>query len=252
MPPIALDIAAEGSAYHLRMSVGTKERELRDVDCRELFRAAVVVAVAVTLSESAERPGSEARRGATPKPSVPVTEERSASAAAPGPSNVELSFALGGGLYAGLLPKVAPVFELQAKSLFDERLGFALSARYLASRSQPDDALGRGLTVDAVGGQLTGRYRLSGYWEAALGGAAYRLAGTGRGLGNRSDTAWAAGPTAGLCFLPLHRTRIWVGLVGEAQWNLLRPRFEFLNYGPIFTASRFNFSMFFQVGPRFH
>lgn len=250
MPSIALEIVPEDSGYRLRMSVGAKERELRDVDCRGLFRAAVVVAVTVTLSESAERPSAEARREtvSTPANPEPVAPAATASGAPPA-SNVELSFALGGGFHVGLLPKVAPLFELQAKSLFYDRVGLALAARYLARRTH--DQGERGVTVDALGGQLTGRYRLSGYWEAALGGSVYRLAGTGQGLGQRSDSAWAAGPTVGLCFLPLPRSRIWIALAGEAGWNALRPRFEFENYGPIFTASRSNFALFLQVGPSF-
>lgn len=248
LPPTSVEIVAEGAQYHLRMSVGAERRELRDADCGELFRAAVVVAVAVTLSESAARPnsGAEATAGAD----VPASGSN-AGGPRTGPSDLELSAALGGGLMVGLLPKLAPAFELQGRALFAERFGFALAARYIARTAQEADADGRAVAANAVGGLLSGLYRPSGYFEAGLGGSVYRLAGTGSGPGNRSDAAWAAGPHAGLRFLPLQRSPIWLGLGGELQWNALRPRFEFLNHGQIFISSRFNFSLFLQVGPRF-
>lgn len=77
------------------------------------------------------------------------------------------------------------------------------------------------------------------------------MAGDGIGPGQRSDHAWAAGPAAELGFLPLQAGHFWPGIAGEVRWNLLRPTFEFLNYGPIFTASRFDSSLFLRLGPRF-
>jgi hypothetical protein len=250
LPPTSVEIVAEGTGYHLRMSVGAERRELRDADCSELFRAAVVVAVAVTLSESAARPSPRARGEATATADVPESSSN-ADRRRTGPSDLELSAALGAGLMVGLLPKLAPAFELQGSALFAQRFGFALAARYIARTAQEADADGRAVSANAVGGLLSGLYRPNGYWETALGGSVYRLSGTGSGPGNRSDTAWAAGPHAGLRFLPLQGSRIWLGLGGELQWNALRPRFEFLNHGQIFVASRFDFSLFLQVGPRF-
>ena len=73
LPTTSLEIVPEGSAFRLRMSVGAEQRELEDTDCRQLFRAAVVVAVAVTLSRSAEHPPREASRAATPNTPAPVS-----------------------------------------------------------------------------------------------------------------------------------------------------------------------------------
>lgn len=250
LPPTSVEIVAEGAQYHLDMSVGAERRELRDADCVELFRAAVVVAVAVTLSESAARPNPAARDEATAT-SGPPEPSGNADSSQTGPSDLELSAALGAGLTVGLLPKLAPAFELQGRALFAERFGFALAGRYIARTEQEADAEGRAVSAHAIGGLLSGLYQPSDYWEAGLGGSVYRLAGTGSGAGNRSDTAWAAGPHAGLRFIPLPRSRIWIGLGGGLHWNALRPRFEFLNHGQIFISSRFNFSLFLQVGPRF-
>jgi hypothetical protein len=251
LPPTSVEIAAEGQGYRLRMNVGAEQRELEDADCRELFRAAVVIAVAVTLSQSAQHPPRETDRTTTPNTTARATEP-SASSASVRVSKRELAFALGAGFNVGLLPKPALELELQGKSVFYDRVGVALTARYVAARSDDDDAQGRGLTVSAAGGQLSGLYRPTGYLEAALGASLYRLAGEGRGSGARADTAWAAGPNAGLCFLPLPRGLLWLGFGGELHWNALRPRFEFSHFGPIFTASPLDFSLFLRVGPRFH
>lgn len=56
MPNVAFEITPETGGYALRMNVGGEARELHDVDCRELFRAAVVVTVALTLSRGPPRP----------------------------------------------------------------------------------------------------------------------------------------------------------------------------------------------------
>lgn len=247
LPPTSLEIAPEGTGYRLRMRVGQQQRELTDSDCRALLRAAVVVAVAVTLSESSQRPANENARERSANDSFPREREASAVTSA---SSVELSAALGGGFTVGLLPRIAAAFDLQAKSVWHERLGLALAAHYVA-RTTEEYPGGRGLTVDAAGAQVSGVYRLNGYLEAQLGGAISRLAGTGIGSGSRSDSAWAAGPNAGVGFLPLRRGVFWAGVLGTLQWNALRPSFEFLNHGPIFTVSRYSFSLFLQVGPRF-
>lgn len=242
MPNVSLEIVPDGSVYVLRVNVGGEVRELRDVDCRELFRAAVVVTVAITLSHDAPRPHRAAPSPETPKPAAPESTRD---------SNLELRAALGAGLNAGLLPGAALELELLGQALWFQRFGVSLAARYLARRTMQDDA-GRGLVVDAAGGQALGHYRLSPRWEGGLGGSAYRLAGDGIGPGHRSDHAWAAGPSVEACFLPVQTRLFWLGIVGDARWHVLRPTFEFRNYGPIFTASRFDFSIFLRVGPRFH
>jgi len=243
LPDTSLEIVPEGGLYRLRMSVGSEQRELEDADCRQLFRAAVVVAVAVTLSQS-ERPPSETRRAPAPSASAPKAEERRAS-------NLEVALALGGAMNLGLLPEMALALDLQGKSVFYDRFGVALSARYLFPRSAEKDAQGRGLTASAAGAQLLAVYRPLAYMEAGLGGSVYRLSGEGEGVGQRSDTAWGGGPNAALSFLPLPSGPLWLGLGTELQWNVIRPTFEFASHGPIFTSSRFDFSVFLRLGPRF-
>jgi hypothetical protein len=247
LPDTSLEIVPEGAVYRLRMSVGGEQRELEDADCRQLFRAAVVVAVAVTLSQR-ERPPSETRRAPAPTAPTPKAEDPAPPRRA---SNLEVALALGGGFNLGLLPEIALALELQGKSVFYDRFGVALSARYLFPRSAEKDSQGRGLTASAAGAQLLGVYRPLAYMEAGLGGSVYRLSGEGEGVGQRSDTAWGGGPNMALSFLPLPSGPLWLALGTELQWNVIRPTFEFASHGPIFTSSRFDFSVFLRLGPRF-
>lgn len=250
MPQVALEIAQESAGYALRMNVNGEARELHDLECRELFRAAVVVTVALTLSHGPPRPRA---RNVKPVAGEPVSEQHSARLTERddlAPRNVDVRVAAAAGLDSGLLPGAAIGLEVFGAASFRERIGASLAARYLARRSQ-QDAAGRGLVVDAFGGQALGRYRLNSRWEAGLGAALYRLDAEGLGPGRRPDHAWAFGPAAEISFEPLQIPVWWLGISAEARWNLLRPTFEFRNYGPIFTASRFDFSLFLRLGPRF-
>jgi hypothetical protein len=103
--------------------------------------------------------------------------------------------------------------------------------RYLLPSEELTDT-NRGVKLRALGAGLSGIFRPSRLWEARLGFAAQRLAG--RGSGNithqGSDSAWAAGPTLGLAFIPLQLHRFWAGVGAEGQLNAVRGRFEILNY----------------------
>jgi hypothetical protein len=263
-PRTTLRIAPEGAGYRLDMRVGSEHRQFVDADCLALFRAAIVVTSAITLSENGERavrapspppvPGEprEPREGREPREVGPAGREGTAGrerTARHDGTALEFDVGLGAGLDLGLEPQAAPAFELLGKASL-RRVGVAASLRYLAPRSQRD-ASGRGVTVQAVGAQLLGVYRAPGALEFGLGAAAYQLFGTGLGSGARDGSAWAWGPALSLGFLPVRTRWFWFGLAGELRWNLVRPRFEFLNYGEIFSASALSGGIFLQIGPRF-
>lgn len=249
LPSIALTItpapAAEPARYHLHLSVAQETRELEDSDCRALFRAAVVVTATIVLSESEAEPSAP--------PPAPVAAPPPAP---PAPSSVEapearrafrLGGSLGAGVSVGLVPQAAPAFTLEGRALFAPGFGFGLAGHYVTEESYEDDA-GRGVTVDAWGGRAFGLYQPIPYLLTGLGASASKLNGTGQGSGGRSDSAWAAGPTAGLWFVPLPRLPVWLAVGGELYWNVLRPVFAFDNYGEIFSSSRFTASLFLSVG----
>jgi hypothetical protein len=83
-----------------------------------------------------------------------------------------------------------------------------------------------------LGASISGIFRPSRLWEARLGFAAQQLSGEGTGsiVQPHGDSAWAAGPTLGLGFVPIHQGPFWAGLEAEGQLNLARGRFEILHY----------------------
>jgi hypothetical protein len=248
--PTAVAIERTGDGYLLRMRVGEELRELRDLDCRELFRAAVVVAVATAMSQP--RPKGRPKRGEAPKPD-PTEPERAAPADRHdrAPSRLSGSLAIGGGAHSGHSPKLVPMVELEAKFSASD-FGAALGVRYIAPGSTLDDA-GRGVEIEGVGLQLSGLYAPLPLLEARLGVGAFRLSGAGLGSpGDRSDSAWSGGPIAGLSVLPLRRGRVWVAAALEGEWHVVRPAFQILNYGEVFQVSRFGGSALARLGIRFY
>jgi hypothetical protein len=214
---VAITPGAPGAKpYHLRVQIGPELRELDDASCSELFRASIVVAVAVLM---------HAREAAR-------EQQRPPPAAAPPPPRREYPrFVVTGGAGAsvGTLPKPVLAFEVEGQTLW-RSWGIALHARYLL----PADKLesnNQGATLDAWSLGVAGVLRPSRYWQARLGLAAQRLDGTGTGNAhNGSDSIWAAGPTLGLGWYPLQHGLLWGGLGAEGQLNAIRGKFQILNY----------------------
>jgi hypothetical protein len=209
--PTTLELEPEAGGYVLRMSLGGAQRELRERSCRELFRAAVVVAVAITLSEAKPKAAS----------ATPPLEGQKARDVAPAPANhqpeAELgsgffsAVALGGGVHAGITPNLVPLPELEVRIGY-AHFGAALGARYFPSSLASDEA-GRGVDVSAVGGELSALFLPTEAWETRLGVQIFRLSGTGVGSeAEQSDAAWSAGLLAGAGFYPLRQGRMWGGL----------------------------------------
>ena len=247
--PTVVAIERTGDGYLLRMRVGDELRELRDFDCRELFRAAVVVAVSTAMSQA--QPSGQSKRVARPQPAAKEPQrEAPADCRDRVPSRLTGSLAVGGGAHSGHSPKLVPLVELEAKLSVSD-FGGALGLRYLAPGSTLDDA-GRGVEIEGVGVQLSGLYAPFPLFEARLGVGAFRLWGTGLGTpGDRSDSAWSGGPIAGVSVVPLRRGRVWMAAALEGEWHVLRPAFQILNYGEVFQVSSFGGSALARFGVRF-
>ena len=243
--PLSVDIHAERGGYALRMQVGGEQRELHDSDCRALFRAAVVITAAVTLSETRERRSEP--RPATSEP-VAAPAPTASSEPARAPRELEVALALEGGLNFGLLPEAARELGLFAK-VRHRHFGLSLSSRYLGPADQ-QDASGRGVQIQGVNGELGALYR-AGVLELSAAATAALLFGSGYGPGRQADSAWAAGPAASITLLPYDNSWMWVGVGGTLYWNVMAPDFEFLPYGPIFSSSTISGSLFLRIGPRF-
>ncbi len=213
---ISVVITAGTPHSHLRVQIGSEVRELDDPSCTELFRASVVIAVAMLGRDS--RPPSPAPE---PAPNAPPKLPR---------NYPRLSVGAGAGLSVGTLPDPVLALELESKALW-RYLGVSANLRYLlpADETTPTN---RGVKLRALGAGLSGIFRPSRSWEARLGFAAQRLAGEGNGriAQQGRDSAWAAGPTLGLAFVPFQAEGFWAGLGAEGQLNAIRGQFEILNY----------------------
>jgi hypothetical protein len=201
--------------YRLRVQIGNEVRELDDPSCAELFRAAVVVAVAMLLHEPAKPAEAAAPLRAPPSPRREYPR---------------FSVGAGAGFNVGTLPHPVFALELEGKAAW-QYLGVSVNVRYLSPTTKLDEQQ-KGVELRALGAGVTGLFRPSRFWEARLGFAAQRLAGHGVGsiTQRHDDTVWAAGPTLGLAFIPIQQQLFWAGLGAEGQLNALRGTFQILHY----------------------
>lgn len=213
---VELSITQAASRYRLRVQIADEVRELEDASCTELFRASVVVAVAMLLHEPAQ---SEAAP-VPPPPRKPV----------PPREYPRFSVGAGAGVALGTLPHPVLALELEGKAYW-QYLGVSANLRYFAP-TEKRDARDKSVELQALGAGVAGIFRPSRHWEARLGFAAQRLSGRGGGSITQShaDTVWAAGPTLGLGFVPVQHGSFWAGLGAEGQLNALRGSFQILHY----------------------
>jgi hypothetical protein len=202
--------------YHLRVEIGAELRELDDASCPELFRAAIVVAVAMLM------------RDRTLPPSEPTAAPAPARRATPG-LRPRITLSAGIGATVGTLPGPTATLELESQALW-RHWGAALGARYVLPSEKLDDQQ-RGATLQALGAHAAAIFRPARAWQARLGFAAQRLSGHGRGsLKTQSASIWTAGPTLGLGYVPYEQGAFWLGLGAEGQLNAVRGSFQILNY----------------------
>jgi hypothetical protein len=210
---VHLSITQTASRYRLRVQIGDEVRELDDASCTELFRASVVVAVAMLLHEPAKPAAAP-----PPPPRKP----------APPREYPRFSVGAGAGVALGTLPHPVLALELEGKAYW-QYLGLSANVRYFAP-TEKRDAQDKSVELQALGAGVAGVFRPSRKWEARLGFAAQRLSGRGGGSITKShaDTVWAAGPTLGLGFVPLQHGLFWAGLGAEGQLNAVRGSFKIL------------------------
>lgn len=250
-----LRITVEANDYQLWVQVLDKSRTLHDSDCKDLFRAAVVVTLALWNAPVEATPDQPNALAAEPKP-ITQQEPRvapskdspsgaiiptSATATRTDPTHSDWSWkgSWGGqfGVSRGLLPRWA--IALGANGAVEHGpLGLAADVRYLPPTDERD-ALDKGVRVQAYGASLAARFRPIHRVGVELGGFAYRV--KGEGLGTRADrTAFvvAAGPQLGLWVTALELRGFDLRLGLEAQFALLRPQFEVIEYAEVFRSSQ--------------
>ncbi len=252
-PAPDVSIARSGSGYSLKLRLAEESREFSHADCRELFRVAVVVTVAMSLSHSEahlQNPVSE--RAPAPPPvtsAAPLQEPIRPESTERGEPRQHWAFGASAapGVSFGMAPRPVLQFELEGRALRG-MFGVALGLRYRAPGAE-QDANDRGVRVSSFGGELAFVLRPHRVLEASLGASFYRLFGSGIGaVAERTDSAWSAGPTLGLMLIPLQRGGTWVGVGGDLHLDLVQPEFQILNYDTVFRVPLFSGSAFLRLG----
>jgi hypothetical protein len=213
---VAITPAASGG-YWLTVRVARQERRIWDADCAELFKAGIVVAMAM-LVPAPDRAGRPQQRKAPP------------------PARPELRSAFGTGPSIGLTPKPVLTLELGVQAVW-RRWSVSLKGHSVAASTRFDPSR-RGVTVTGVGGVALAGYRPLPELDLQLGFSAFSMTGSGRGATELSeDSAWTLGPAADAQLQLVRWAPVWAGLGLQAQLNLVRSRFEILDYGQVFRVA---------------
>jgi hypothetical protein len=266
-----LSIERHPETYTLFMRVGAESRQLDDRNCEDLFRAAVVVAVALWVAPTpAPHQSNVVSPAPTPTPdpnpdkSVGLLKLRQLESTVslprgriqvlpvhPPRSFPQLRLSGELGLSRGLQPKFSPAFGLRG-SLEFESFGVASTLRFLPPNADRD-ANSRGVRVMAVGGHVTGYFKPVSRLGLGAGVSTYYLQGKGIGSDSTSTASVVSfGPLLGLWVILWQGDSVFVSLGAEGQWELLRPRFEILGYDEVFRASSLVWGSNLAAGYRFN
>jgi hypothetical protein len=225
----------EPPAYRLSLEVRGVRRELEHVDCRVLFRSAIVVAAASVRVE-AESTGETA-----PPPKVPPTQSVAAPerrAAPPQRDGARGSIGLGAGVAVGVVPGPTAVFDAR----FGGELGRAsasLAARYFLPRHVSVE--GRGADIEGAGIRAALGYQPVNLAGLSLGLDVDWLFGEGkRGIELPSqDSAWTVAPSLELMLVPIRTHHFTLELSVEGRIQVQRPTFEVTGFREIYRVPRF-------------
>ncbi len=264
-----LSIERHAETHSLFMRVGAESRHLDDRDCKDLFRAAVVVAVALWeapaplrqlsehqspgLAPTSEPPASteipKARRlqsmVSTPRGRVQLLALQRARRV----PEIRLSCELG--LSQGLQPDLFPAIGLRSALDF-ESFGIAATLRFLPPNRQ-QDGNGRGVSVLALGGHLAGYFKPISRLGIEAGVSSYYVQGKGIGSHTTATSRLAAvGPFLGFWAILWQSDAVFLSFGADGQLELLRPRFEILGYNEVFRVSRVVWGSNLAAGFRFH
>jgi len=138
--------------------------------------------------------------------------------------------ALGGGIIAGLVPDVAPLFELGGL-LEHGSWGGGVALRH-ATLSEEEAENGRGVEVRSFGARLAASYGPVKLLRISLGVEADLMVGRGTGVATPlSDEAWSLAASGELAAILMEVDGLRLELAGQGRWALVRPRFQIAGFG---------------------
>jgi hypothetical protein len=269
----ALELSIDGNVegFALSMRVGDEARNLFDRHCEDLFRAAVVVAVALWEAPHTAESASSAVNPSVPPNAAPEISPDPRSPAERAPVNTGTVTPPHGqvvphaktrarppfrawlqgeaGVLSGLTPDPTPTFGLRG-ALEQPRFGMATGVRLLLPSSDRDKN-DRGVSVFAIGAHVSAFARPLPPLGVELGASAHLL--RGRGLGSHAtDTAvlGSFGPRLGLWAIPIQTNDLLLTIGVEGQLAVIRPSFEISEYGRVFRADVMSAGGFLTLGYR--
>jgi hypothetical protein len=250
--PISLVIFPRdgAGAYTLRLQLRNETRELRDPDCRALFRSAVVISAAAVRPELRDVPETtvvERPPPATAAPSSkglpPDLKARPVLRAEPATQTDGETWRpgihAGAGAMAGLLPGVAPMLELGG-SAARGKWGLFGAARYLPRARTTDDE-GRGVAIWALGGQVALFLEPAEWIRLSAGLAVHWLEGEGVGVAQKlTDSAWSLSSLIEATFIAWQARDLRVELGLQGHGSIVRARFEIGGLGEVYRVPPFS------------
>lgn len=260
----AVNITEANHSYTMTVRVGQKERTLTDPNCQDLFRASVVVAIAVYNAPEKQQSAPPSDNDPSAPPSNPSVDVPPLAApqstvtpvtARPKPKPLKQTgsaFLFGAevGLSKGMVPELKTVLGTFV-AFETPQLGIELLARYIPKSEKKDDQ-GKGVSVYALGSALSAYYKPDPVFGVGGGFFIYRL--TGHGIGSEANTRSnivALGPQIGLWVTPLEYGPFLLRASAGAQFNALRSRFEIIDYTDVFRSSRVVFEGGLKAGLKF-
>ena len=237
--------------YTLHLSVDGEVRRLEHTDCGMLLRSAEVITASILRPQGVSAPPANPRGrasslpgdpsatpGAQPPPGTTSPRRRRFASTTSDPVLGQGSHGdvrVGGGLGAvyGVVPEVGTQASLHAAAMKDH-WGGVLSIRYVPPTSTSED--GRAVEVQAVGGQIAGRFSPIPWYALSVGLQLDWMVGRGaaRTPARRVDSAWSVAPCAEVAVIPwrFEHLETGVGLAGCAA--VVRPRFVVDGFGPLY------------------
>jgi hypothetical protein len=228
--PTSLRITADPSSpgYRLTLEHSGTRRELEHLDCRVLFRSALVISAASVGSAHAPPEPAPAAPPPLPERASAAPTERSDE-----PLAVRGTVALGSGVALGVVPGPTAAFEARVGGTIGG-FGASLAFRHFVPRYVAVG--GRGADIGGYGLRFAAVYAPRPWLSGSLGLDADWLVGRGRvGIAvPLEDSAWTLAPSLELAVAPV-ATRHWsVELAAAGRYAVVRPVFEVTGFGQIF------------------
>jgi hypothetical protein len=237
-------------AYTLRLQLRNETRELRDPDCRALFRSAVVISAAAVRPELGAVPETTAVERPPPATAPPSSKALPPDVKARPILHAERApetdrdtwrpgIHAGAGAMAGLLPGVAPMLELGGRAARG-RWGLFGAASYLPRARTTDDE-GRGVSIWALGAQVALFFEPAEWVRLSAGLAVHRLEGEGVGVTQElTDSAWSLSPLIEATFIAWQARDLRVELGLQGYGSIVRARFEIGRVGEVYRVPPFS------------